>query len=747
MNRGSREADETASAPSAAHREGAECPSTHDELLRTEQLLEAHLQNSPLAIIEFDCDFRVMRWSDEAQRVFGYAADEILGRAIGDMKWVYEEDIQLVEAETARLFNGDAPRSKNVNRNYRKDGAVIWCEWYSSAIYDEGGVLTSVLSLVLDVTDRKRAQEAEQRELETTQVLLEIASALAVHHSLSDVLNELCGSVLRAIGHARVTVSLWEDESSEFSVAASCGADAVPVGRVVNLSELSPPARRAVEEKAPALVDYDALAEGERGVESTWTSHLAFHVPLLYRGRLVGFLGADDGAKRREFTVGDMKILRGIGPQAAAAIESSQLYERELRARRVNEALSRIERSIHSTLDRSEVLSRVAAESAGAIGAEGTVLLVREGDMWSVAYAYNTPVDPIVASFTDTEAPLIARAIERGAPIAVGDAYHDPRTNEALQRRLGVQAVMVVPVFVGGEPVAAVFFDYSRPRRFTDEERTYAARLGSSLGLAIANAELYEGERRIAETLQETLVVVPSHMPGASFSRAYETASHELGRVGGDFVDIFEVRKHVLGVAVGDVSGKGIDAAVVTSLVRNTIRVHAVDGLPPSEVCRKTNMVVRRFTQIEAFVTVFFGLLNTRNGLLTYVNAGHPAGLVFGNGEDIEELAFRSPILGAFDDIACAEYRAVLHSGQRLLLYTDGVTEARSADGRFLGFEGLQAAIRRHGDTSTSELAQRLMGEVKEFSGRRLRDDAALLIVEPTEVKMDSPAHPQLDLE
>ena len=124
------------------------------------QHLNAHMDNSPLAVIEFDPMFRVIRWSKEAERVFGWTAEEVEGKAINELRWVYNEDDVLVQQESSGLFSGERRRSKNVNRNYRKDGSIIWCEWYDSAIYDTQGNIVSILSLVLDITERKQAEEA-----------------------------------------------------------------------------------------------------------------------------------------------------------------------------------------------------------------------------------------------------------------------------------------------------------------------------------------------------------------------------------------------------------------------------------------------------------------------------------------------------------------------------------------------------------------------------------------------------------
>ena len=129
------------------------------EIAQSKQRLEAHMNNSPEGVIEFDPQFRVLRWSEEAQRMFGWSAEEIMGKSISQLPWVYKDDVKLVEQVSAEMISGKRPRNVSSSRNYRKDGSVIDCEWYNSAIYDANGKLASILSLVLDVTARKQMRE------------------------------------------------------------------------------------------------------------------------------------------------------------------------------------------------------------------------------------------------------------------------------------------------------------------------------------------------------------------------------------------------------------------------------------------------------------------------------------------------------------------------------------------------------------------------------------------------------------
>lgn len=532
-----------------------------DQLTVSSRRLEAHISNSPLAVVEFDGAFHIIRWSSEAERMFGYSADEVLGLAITQLRWIYEEDMQLVDAESARLYSGKTPRSKHVNRNYRKDGSVIWCEWYSSAIYDGEGALVSVLSLVSDVTE---------------------------------------------------------------------------------------------------------------------------------------------------------------------------VYE----AARLREAGTTIDRLLHSTLRLDEVVNQAVSLGTAALGAEVGAVCMPEGDTVRVAYTVGLPADAEVGCLRPDQLSVGMQAIDDREMVVVEDACADPRVSPELRGKWGIQSFVVAPLICRDRPIGVLYLGHlARKHHYSQAELGFIERLATSLSLALQNAQLFEAEHNLAETLQETLVAMPASVSGVRFSRSYQSATAEIGRVGGDFVDLFEARGSIVGFAVGDVSGKGIDAAVVTSLVRNALRVHAVDGLSPVEVCRKTNEAVLRFTCVETFVTLLFGLLDTQTGLLRYVRAGHPAAFVLTDADVHEAQMTSDPILGALGEVRFAGGEMVVAPGERLVLYSDGVTEARSLQGAFLGVGGAEEMLRRNLSVETGSLADRLMDEVDGFASGVFRDDAAILVIEPTDIK------------
>jgi PAS domain S-box-containing protein len=144
-----------------------------DALRNSELRLKYHFENSPLAVIEWDKDYFITQWSNEAERIFGWKKTEVIGKRIDDLNFVYEEDNPIVEKTMERLSGGNEPKVVSSNRNYTKKREIRDCIWYNSALLDEKGQLSSTMSLVEDITERKRAENKLKEAREKLNIALE----------------------------------------------------------------------------------------------------------------------------------------------------------------------------------------------------------------------------------------------------------------------------------------------------------------------------------------------------------------------------------------------------------------------------------------------------------------------------------------------------------------------------------------------------------------------------------------------
>ncbi|MBE0447051.1 MAG: SpoIIE family protein phosphatase [Actinobacteria bacterium] len=399
-----------------------------------------------------------------------------------------------------------------------------------------------------------------------------------------------------------------------------------------------------------------------------------------------------------------------------------------IRAKQLSDALNDINATISSTLNIDEIMQMVVVDAAQAIGCETSALDTREGDEWVIRYVYKFPRESVGAHFKAEDVPFVELAAKTKEPVVINDSFTDPRVNPEVQRRYNVRSVTVLPLIIREEVFGALFFNYHAVQHtFTDLEIDFAKKLSSSVSLALENARLYESERHIADTLQKSLLVIPEKIGGIEFGYLYRSAT-EAAQVGGDFYDIFELEHGKVGIVIGDVSGKGIEATALTTVVKNTIKAHAYEDGTPALIMAKTNDLVRRVSSPGTFVTVIFAVLDTETGKLTYCNAGHPPAIIKRASGSVELLTKFSPIIGAFSGMHYRSGNEKLKKGDILIIYTDGIIEAR-CNGGFYGEERLVKFIKSLEPTPANEVPKAIFNNVMRCAGNKLTDDVAILTV------------------
>ncbi len=234
--------------------------------------------------------------------------------------------------------------------------------------------------------------------------------------------------------------------------------------------------------------------------------------------------------------------------------------------------------------------------------------------------------------------------------------------------------------------------------------------------------------RTLALTLQRTLMPASTpQIPGLAVAAAYRP-SGDGTEVGGDFYDIFPVGNDTWAVLIGDVCGKGAEAAVVTALARNTVRALAVTHNGPAQVLSRLNEVLRRY-ESERFCTVVLAILRLdgEQWRVTMSVGGHPAPLLVSGAAQPVALEALGPLVGIFPDAAFSDVDLVLCPDQTLLLHTDGITEALGPDG-YYGDERLLRKVAELGPTPQS-LVDGLVEDAVSFQGSSTRDDIAVVAV------------------
>jgi serine phosphatase RsbU (regulator of sigma subunit) len=280
----------------------------------------------------------------------------------------------------------------------------------------------------------------------------------------------------------------------------------------------------------------------------------------------------------------------------------------------------------------------------------------------------------------------------------------------------GERRVFLVCRAAGQEPLDDV--DCTLLMRFAQDIRRFSSK-----------GEARERDTYISQSLQSGMSNHVQTVEGLSIAHVYNSAT-QTARVGGDFYDVMRLPNRRACIILGDVAGKGVASASVSAAVRTALGAYAWEGLAPAHMVRSLNDFFMGFSRLETFATLFVGIIDLKAATLTYCQAGHvPAIVVKAADKSIEYLHVQSGVVGAFREMTYHDGRVDLHRGDTLLLYTDGVTEARAPSGAFFGEEGLTQAVTQCLDAPTTELPHEILEKLYHFCGGTLDDDVAMLAV------------------
>ena len=325
----------------------------------------------------------------------------------------------------------------------------------------------------------------------------------------------------------------------------------------------------------------------------------------------------------------------------------------------------------------------------------------REGlDVLSQLKKFEDP-PPVVAMTGWATVGLAVEAMQYGVSDFVEKPWTNTRLLEILQKQIAL----------------------GRERR---ELRRRAAEEARAREEALLHQQEQEREIAEAKAIQEKLLPreIPQ-MPGYEIASAWQSAR----LVGGDYFDILPLDKKTLGICIADVAGKGMPAALLMSNLQAAVRGLSSLSLAPNLLCSRLNSIVYRNTDSDRFITFFYAQLEGPMRRLTYVNAGHNAPFVVRSDGSHGRLREGGPVLGVFASRNYEMGSAQLSPGDRVILFTDGITEACGVEGEEFGEARLLRLLQDHRMLPADELQAKILAVVAEYSGGRWQDDATLVVL------------------
>lgn len=459
----------------------------------------------------------------------------------------------------------------------------------------------------------------------------------------------------------------------------------------------------------------------------------ALAVPLFEEGRLVATLTAAMADEPRAWTGDEVALVEAVAAQTRSAVEAALLLAAE-QDRLQQEALAgRIGAALRSELDPDAIQGRAAELLGEALGVNRCFYLTYDvaGDAATVGHDFHRPDLPSLEGgyrLSDFQA-LLAEVFAGGGTAAIADVRAALSRNASAQMEaFAHRAMLAVPFFDGGKLVAALWASCDAPRAWTGQEAVLMEQTATMTRTALEAMRVRAQEHRIAQQLQEALQpAVPAHVPGLSLGHHSQPALDEA-QVGGDFYDVFPLDKGLYAMVLGDVSGKGLAAAQQLALIRNSLRTTLYLSRAPARAAAALNGIVTSHDLLVGFVTCWVGIYDVSTGQVAYCSCGHEPALVRRTGGEVEALETTGPPLGVSENAEYGELSVTLSSGDALVLYTDGISEAGPSRREMLGTEGLARLLTvLPTGMGTQAQAETLVEQVRAFAGA-FRDDVAVLL-------------------
>jgi len=416
----------------------------------------------------------------------------------------------------------------------------------------------------------------------------------------------------------------------------------------------------------------------------------------------------------------------------------ARLEEENARLRRAVEeltVLNDLARAIGASLNSQEIINTIVKRSLRALGAEqGVITLVHQEKADPAKTLVRTMAESKEYEAFHLDQSLLGWMQINKRPLVMNDPRNDPRFR-GLKLDGSIHSLLCVPLLVKSELKGVLTVCNKKDGRgFTEEDQRLLAIIAGQSAQVIEAARLYEEEKALTRVREQLMLALeiqvgllpkePPQLDGYEIAGASEPAQV----VGGDYFDFIEVGHRRLAVTLGDVSGKGLPAALLMSNLQATIRGMALIDASPSACLARSNKLMHRSTDPHKFATLFYGVLDAAEGSLAYSSAGHDPPFLLRDGAEPARLTTGGLLLSCLEESAYEEETVRLEPGDLLVVYSDGITEARNDEDEEFGEERLAGLLAENRTFPPADLIRKIVSTVKEFAGEAPQMDDMTLV-------------------
>jgi phosphoserine phosphatase RsbU/P len=565
---------------------------------------------------------------------------------------------------------------------------------------------------------------------DTVAILTEISQEINTSLDLDEVLNRAATQIKRLIDYEIFAVLLPEENSNQlyFRFAIGHRPEVVKNWRVPMGGGII----------GAAITRGHAVRVGDvrkdpRYINAVDSVRSELAVPLIARGRTVGVLDIES-SQLDYFTPDQQNILSLVASRIGTAVENARLFENTRRQAETLLLLNEVAREASSTLQVEEVLRRAAALTKRLIDYQIFSILLYDPVEKVFRHRVNVKFgQSMVEKFAvSPHEGIVGAAATLRRPIVVPDVRLDPRY---IMLNKETRSELSVPMIYKDRVIGVMDLESPQTNYFTPEHVQVLSILASHLAVSIENANLYEQVRRDETRMERDLnaarriqgALLP-RLPGPEFGleiAARVVSSRELS---GDLYDFLRYGPQELGIALGDVSGKGSAAALYGAVGIGTLRSLGVQKPRPANMLRAVNGFLGDRLIAGRFMTLCFATWHRGRRRLRIANAGQEQPFLLHNGR-CEKLPISGFPLGIFEDATYDERTLILNSGDVVVFHSDGIGDTQNAAGEFFGHERLGQLVVDKQLASPDQIADHILEEVHNFSGGQHPFDDRTLVV------------------